>query len=38
MNKGDGSSIRDYTYIDDLIIGIRAAMEYEGSLYEVINL
>jgi len=35
---GDGSSLRDYTYIDDLVTGILAAMEYEGSPYEVINL
>jgi len=35
---GDGSARRDYTYIDDLIRGIRAAMDYEGPPYEVINL
>lgn len=35
---GDGSARRDYTYIDDLVRGIRAAMEYEGAPYEVINL
>ncbi|MCG0275501.1 MAG: GDP-mannose 4,6-dehydratase [Thermosediminibacteraceae bacterium] len=35
---GDGSSRRDYTYIDDIVQGIRAAMEYKGSMYEVINL
>ncbi len=35
---GDGSSRRDYTYIDDLLQGIRAAMTYEGSDYEIINL
>jgi len=35
---GDGSARRDYTYIDDLIRGIRAAMDYEGAMYEVINL
>ncbi len=34
----DGSSLRDYTYIDDLVGGIRAAMDYQGSLYEIINL
>jgi len=35
---GDGSRLRDYTYIDDLIMGIRAAMEYEGSFFELVNL
>jgi UDP-glucuronate 4-epimerase len=35
---GDGSTRRDYTYIDDIINGIRAALDYAGSLYEVINL
>ena len=35
---GDGSTRRDYTYVDDIIAGVRAAMDYEGSNYEVINL
>lgn len=35
---GDGSSRRDYTYIDDIVRGIRAAMEYDKTMYEVINL
>ena len=35
---GDGSSRRDYTYVGDIVDGIRAAMTYEGSDYEVINL
>lgn len=35
---GDGSTRRDYTYIDDIIQGVRAAMEYEGSNYEIFNL
>jgi UDP-glucuronate 4-epimerase len=35
---GDGSTRRDYTYIDDIIAGIRGALAYEGSRYEVINL
>jgi UDP-glucuronate 4-epimerase len=35
---GDGSTRRDYTYIDDIISGIVAAMKYEGSRFEVINL
>ncbi len=35
---GDGSSARDYTYIDDIIRGVLAAIEYEGDKYEVFNL
>lgn len=35
---GDGSSCRDYTYIDDIIFGVRKAMEYEKTDYEIINL
>ena len=35
---GDGTTRRDYTYIDDIIAGVRAAMDYEATRYEVINL
>jgi len=35
---GDGNTSRDYTYISDIISGIRAAMSYQGSGYEVFNL
>ena len=35
---GDGSSRRDYTYVDDVVAGIRAAMDYRLTPYEVINL
>ncbi len=35
---GDGTTRRDYTYIDDIIAGVRAAMEYTETMYEVINL
>jgi UDP-glucuronate 4-epimerase len=35
---GDGSSRRDYTYIDDIIQGVRAAIDYEDSMHEVFNL
>lgn len=35
---GDGSTRRDYTYIDDIIQGVRAAIDYEGSMYEIFNL
>src|SRR5712671_1464902 len=35
---GDGTTRRDYTYIDDIVAGVRAAMNYDQSNYEVINL
>jgi UDP-glucuronate 4-epimerase len=35
---GDGSTRRDYTYIDDIIQGVRASMDYDGSMHEVFNL
>ena len=35
---GDGSMRRDYTYIDDIIQGVRAAIDYDGTNYEVFNL
>jgi UDP-glucuronate 4-epimerase len=35
---GDGRTRRDYTYIDDIISGVVAAMNYGGSQFEVINL
>ena len=35
---GDGTTRRDYTFIDDIIAGVRAAIDYEKSDYEVINL
>lgn len=35
---GDGNTRRDYTYIDDIVSGVRAAMEYAGTPYEVVNL
>ena len=35
---GDGTTRRDYTYIDDIIAGVRAAIDYDQSKYEIINL
>src|SRR5437764_2914939 len=35
---GDGTTRRDYTYIDDIIAGVRAAIDYDASKYEIINL
>lgn len=35
---GDGSTRRDYTYIDDIISGVRAAIDYDSSPHEIFNL
>lgn len=35
---GDGSTLRDYTFVGDLIEGVRAAVEFDQSSYEVLNL
>ena len=35
---GDGTTRRDYTYIDDIIEGVRAAIDYDKSDYEIFNL
>ena len=35
---GDGTTRRDYTYIDDIIDGVTAAIDYDKTNYEVINL
>jgi UDP-glucuronate 4-epimerase len=35
---GDGRTKRDYTYIDDIISGVIAAMRYKASQFEIINL
>ncbi|KAJ4247837.1 hypothetical protein NW762_013046 [Fusarium torreyae] len=35
---GDGSARRDFTYVDDIIQGIRGALDYQGSMYETVNL
>jgi UDP-glucuronate 4-epimerase len=35
---GEGQSRRDYTYVDDIVQGVRAAADYEGPLYDVFNL
>ncbi|NNF01017.1 MAG: NAD-dependent epimerase/dehydratase family protein [Pyrinomonadaceae bacterium] len=35
---GDGKTGRDYTYIDDIIQGVRAAIDYDKTSHEVINL
>lgn len=35
---GDGSTRRDYTFIDDIIQGVTAALRYEGPLFDIFNL
>lgn len=35
---GDGSTRRDYTYIDDIIQGVMASLGYEGPLFDIFNL
>ncbi|GAA4308309.1 NAD-dependent epimerase/dehydratase family protein [Compostibacter hankyongensis] len=35
---GDGSTARDYTYIDDIVTGIEAAMQYDKNPYAVFNI
>jgi len=35
---GDGTTRRDYTYIDDVIAGVRAAIDYDQSDFEIFNL
>jgi UDP-glucuronate 4-epimerase len=35
---GDGTTRRDYTYIDDIIQGVRAAIDYRETSHEIFNL
>lgn len=35
---GDGTTYRDYTYIDDITSGIISAIDYNKTPYEIINL
>jgi UDP-glucuronate 4-epimerase len=35
---GDGTTRRDYTFIGDIVSGIRSGIEYTATPYEVINL
>jgi UDP-glucuronate 4-epimerase len=35
---GDGSTRRDYTYVDDIMQGMVACLNYEGQLCDVFNL
>lgn len=35
---GDGSTERDYTYIDDIVQGVIAASEYDAKRFDIFNL
>jgi UDP-glucuronate 4-epimerase len=35
---GDGTTRRDYTYIDDIIQGVMASLGYNGPLFDIFNL
>jgi len=35
---GDGRTRRDYTFVEDIVEGIRSAMDLDGALFEVVNL
>lgn len=35
---GDGSSARDYTYVDDIVQGISLALRHQGNLLDIYNL
>jgi UDP-glucuronate 4-epimerase len=35
---GNGETRRDYTYVADVVTAVRAALAYDGSRYEVINI
>lgn len=35
---GDGTTKRDYTYIDDIVSGIMGAIAYDKTPYEIVNL
>ncbi len=35
---GDGGTRRDYTYIEDIVSGVRAAADYSASQFEIFNL
>ena len=35
---GDGSTERDYTYVDDIVSGVLAALAYDKTRFEIVNL
>lgn len=35
---GDGSTMRDYTYVDDIIAGFEAALDHREEVFQIFNL
>jgi UDP-glucuronate 4-epimerase len=35
---GDGTTARDYTYVEDIVDGIMSALDYSGELFDIFNL
>ncbi len=35
---GDGSTRRDYTYVDDIVQGVMGALAYDGAPFDIFNL
>jgi UDP-glucuronate 4-epimerase len=35
---GDGTTCRDYTYVDDIVQGIMGAVAYQGPVFDIFNL
>lgn len=35
---GDGTSRRDYTFVADIVTGVRAALDYDAEPYTIVNL
>ena len=35
---GDGSTMRDYTFVDDIVSGIEGAIKYNQTPYEIVNI
>jgi UDP-glucuronate 4-epimerase len=35
---GDGTTCRDYTYVDDIVDGVLGAVRYEGPKFDIFNL
>ena len=35
---GDGTTRRDYTYVDDIVSGVVASLAYDGPIFDVFNL
>lgn len=35
---GDGTTRRDYTYVDDIVSGIVGALKHDGAIFDVFNL